>query len=247
MPFTDCDADGTIPSGIAVTSNGDVYITVNFDVFATNCSPFWGGIIKLTYTPGSGNPGTYTESPFLAGNASFGAFTSLAVDANDNLYALAYDATGNNSTMTTAGITGCYEVEEFPAPAPGGAPVAGNMFRINNSDACHLYLNALNTYSSPNAETGLTVDPAGNIYVADAFDGGQHTITGTVYKLTKGTGNNYAKSPFLSLNVMALGADAAGNIYATSNTGTNAQTLIEYVLGSTSTTHTIATGILLRR
>jgi hypothetical protein len=104
LPFNNCDGQtGNGSLGLAVTSNGDVYVTTTSDYFATNCAPFYGNIIKLTYNSGTN---TYTESTFLAGNANFGVFTSLAVDANDNLYCLLYDATGNGGANTAVGITG---------------------------------------------------------------------------------------------------------------------------------------------
>jgi len=246
LPFDDCE-DQTVPEGIAVTSNGDVYVTINYD-FSGGCAGgvTYGGIIKLTAASG------YAESTFLAGTSTFGAFTGLAVDRSDNLYALVYDATGNGGANTLSGLPGCYEVEVFPSLAgKGTAPVAGSRFRINAGDACKLYYAALNGTDGYSNEIPITVDNSGNVFVADAYDINKTSNTGIVYELanTGGGANGYTKSTWIpSLNVMGLGSDALvsnqGDIFSANSVfGPSACTLIKYANGSTSSQLTLASNL----
>jgi gliding motility-associated-like protein len=238
LPFDNCDGQqDDAPFGLAVTSNGDVYVTTTTDYFATNCSPLYGNIIKLTYNSGNN---TYTESTFLAGTPSFGAFTSLAVDANDNLFCLLYDASGNGGAITNSGLTGSYEIEEFPQS--GGIPQVGSKFRIAAGDALKLYVNALNSSDNYSNINGLAIDPSGNIYVADPFDssGPAGTDGGHVYKLTK-SGGSYTSSTFTSGQYTAgIASDLSGNIYTTNDPsdGTSYM-LVEYAGGSSGSPQTL--------
>ena len=69
---------GDYPWGLAVTGNGNVYISTDF----TSSS---GSIIKLTYNSSNN---TYAASTLQTGRY----FTALAVDAAGNLYDTEYDA-----------------------------------------------------------------------------------------------------------------------------------------------------------
>ena len=230
LPFDDQNGDTDLfPFGIAVTSNGDVYVTTGFDYNAN-----YGGIIKLAYNPANGS---YTESSFFAGTAGFASITALAVDAGDNLYCLLYDQSGNNDA-------GSYEINEFPATA--GIPQAANITQIQAGDALHLYVNALSSdiYNYSNL-TGLAIDPSGNIYVADAFDIVNPAADGGhVYKLTK-SGSFYRASTYTTGQyTSALASDASGNIYAINGSaGSKACSVIEYPGGSTTVAQPLYAGL----
>ena len=230
LPFDDQYGDTDLfPFGIAVTSNGDVYVTTAFD-YNSN----YGGIIKLAYNSANG---TYTESPFFAGTGGFASITALAVDAGNNLYCLLYDQSGDNDA-------GSYEINEFPATA--GVPQAANITQIYAGDRLHLYVNALSSdiYNYSNL-TGLAVDPSGNIYVADAFDIVNPAADGGhVYKLTK-AGSSYTTSTYTTgMYTSALASDASGNIYAINGSaGSKACSLVEYPGGSTTAAQPLYTGL----
>ncbi len=225
--------------GLAVTSNGDVYLSTAPDDNSGNQN---GKIIRLVY---NSTNNTYTPITFLtsfANGSTIGRFTSLAVDANDNLFAIQYDSTLNSGDPDL----GLFEVAEYAAS--GGVPQAGSSVNLYG----HLYQKASTNFDGPSHNytipVGLTVDASGNVYAADAFDldvpgadGGQ------VIKLTKSSG--YSESQFTSGQyTTALGSDAFGNIYATTSTYTSNGTyipfsLVEYAGGSTSSPVTLYTGL----
>ncbi|ASU34286.1 beta strand repeat-containing protein [Mucilaginibacter xinganensis] len=225
IPFSNADGQtDDYAFGLAVTSNGDVYVTTTTNY--TGTPAFYGNIIKLT-----NNSGTYAASTFFTGTADLAGFTSLAVDASDNLYCLRYHAS------SSAGPSGSYEVVEFPAS--GGVPSTSGATVIYNQ----LYLNALSSADGYSNITGLAIDPSGNIYVADAFDiTSPATDGGHVYKLTK-SGNTYTPSTFTTgKRTRALATDAAGNVYATNGTSAgSAYSLVEYAGGSNASPLTLYT------
>ncbi len=176
------------PWGIAVTSLGNVFIATDF----TTAS---GQIIKLTID----GTGHYTSSIYQSGRY----FTSVAVDASDNLYTTEYDA---------ANLT--YAVVKYPANS--GSNTAGTkLYDALKSGAGYAY------------PTGLAVAGNGDVYVNDAFSNDPSVSDGgRVYKLTAASA--YAVSTISSGNYSsALALDAAGNLYTSENRGSG-YSLIKY-------------------
>ena len=220
--FPDNDNAGDYGTGLIVTSNGDVYLTTDND----GATVPYGNIIKLKFNGGT----SYTASVYQTGTASLGYYSALAVDASDNIYAVVYNlnADGGNSGI------GAYEVVKYAAGSSAGS--AGTVL-YDKLDAAGLLSG--DSYTAP---SGLAVNSAGDVYVADSFDNDNaNNDGGHVYKLTKAS--SYAVST-ISTNqyVTSLAVDASNNLYATQVNSFPGYALVRYT-GDTGTPTTIYTGL----
>ncbi|WP_299590008.1 cadherin-like beta sandwich domain-containing protein [Mucilaginibacter sp.] len=188
----DTGTGGDMPWGIAVTSNGTVYVTTDFTANG-------GQIIKLTSN--SGTSGTfYTPSVFRHGSY----YSALAVDASDNLYAAQLDGTHahyavyKHLTATVDSVLLYDNLSNNPGNSfPTGlavSPITNDIYVTDdfNQDGAFpndkggiIRLAAASSYaasvlSTNNFATALAFDVAGNLYSSEN--------SGTGYKLVKYTG-----------------------------------------------------------
>jgi MYXO-CTERM domain-containing protein len=191
-------ADGTgsaarfyYPLGLAVDAAGNIYVADEKNHVIRRIAP--GGVVT-TLAGGSGYPG-YTDGPAAA--ARFRLPKGVAVDTVGNLYVA--DA-GNHAIrkITPAGVVSTL----------AGNGVSGSTDGIGAAARFHI-------------PSGLAVDAAGVVYVADsnnniirkiASDGTVSTLAGTagVYGSADGTG---AAAGFFY--PLAVAVDAAGTVYVT--------------------------------
>ena len=214
----DTGPGGDLPWGLAVASNGDVYLTTDFT--AGNFGGTAGGnIIKLASNNGT-NGTVYTPSIFQNGGAYY---TALAFDAGDNLYATQYDPNGN-------GGNGSYAIFKY---LKGSAPNAAGTNLYDN-------LTAASGYTYP---TGLAVAPNLDIYVTDPFNqDGSVNDAGKVLKLTKVSSYATAVTISSGTDATALTLDASGNLYTLENTGNSLSGYaLLYYAGGTGTATTLYT------
>ncbi len=181
----------SLPSGVAVDAQGDVYIadTDNADVEKVTPSG------TLSIIAGNGNPGFPTAGP--ASNSQLFAPQGITVDASDNLYVADYQAsevveiTASGTLSIIAGNSG-----GSGPPTPGSA-----------------------TASSLGEPWGIAVDGAGDVYIADYSNQVIEKVTpsGTL-SIFAGTGTAGAPTPgpatASDLNYpTGLAIDSHGNLY----------------------------------
>jgi len=192
---------GDYPWGLAVTGNGNVYISTDF-------TSGGGSIIKLSYNSGNN---TYTSSTFQTGRY----FTALAVDAAGNLYDTEYDAAHTtyavvkyaaNSAANSAGTVLYDNLKTGPGYAyPTGLAIAANgdvyvadAFSNSSSviDGGHIYkLTASSAYAATIISAGtycsaLAFDASGNLFSSEN--------SGSGYKLLEYPAGGGASSVFFS-------------------------------------------------
>jgi len=185
------------PDSVAVDAAGNLYVTD-----AGNAT-----IRKITsagvVTTLAGTAGVRGSTDAVGGAASFGSPAGIAVDAAGNLYV----ADTSNSTIRKITSAGSVSTLAGAAAAPGNANGTGSAARFD-------------------LPRGVTVDAAGNVYVAD-------TNNSTIRKITPaGVVTTLAGQPGVSGAVDGLGsvarfnqpygvsADASGNVYV-ADTGNN--------------------------
>ena len=180
----------SLPSGVAVDAQGDVYIadTDNSDVEKVTPSG------TLSIVAGDGNPGFPTAGP--ASNSQLFA-QGIAVDASDNLYVADYQA----SEVVKISATGTLSIIAGNSGG-SGRPTPGSA-----------------TASSLGEPWGIAVDAAGDVYIADYSNQVIEEVTpsGTL-SIFAGTGTAGAPTPgpatASDLNYpTGLAIDSQGNLY----------------------------------
>jgi hypothetical protein len=204
-------ADGAGPiGGLVLDSGGNIYGITEWGGTSTNgCYPLVIGCgTAFELSPQTGTWALTTLYNFCSQDGcSDGAFPAagMTFDPSGNLYGTASE--GGYSGYPCGGQTfvGCGTVFEL-------MPVVGGGWQ----EATVSTLFGLTPLSS------LTLDPTGNLY-GTTLNGGNYG-EGNVFKLTKGTGEEWSVSYFsLGANNCALGCwpeapivfDSAGNVYGT--------------------------------
>ncbi len=191
------------PSGIAVDAAGNLYIadTESYRIRKVGAD----GIIRTA--AGTGSIGFSGDSG-PATDATLSTCSGLAVDAAGNLY-IADQGNARIRKVSTAGII-------TTVAGNGGIGFSGDG---GNAVAARLGMFAV-TLDNQTQASGIAVDAAGNIYIAETFnnrirkvntDGKISTIAGTGAQENNGDGG-----PALAAALdrpMGVAVDAAGNIY----------------------------------
>ena len=191
--------DGKNPyARLVMDSSGNLYGTTY-----TGGANSHGTVFKLT--PGSG--GTYSESVLWSfGGTSDGTYpeAGLVMDSAGDLYGTTSGGGANNNSGTVFKLT----------PGSGGTYTESVLWTFG----------ATGDGASPYA--GLVMDNAGNLY-GTTSGGGANNNSGTVFKLTPGSGGTYTESVLWSFGGTGDGVgpyaglvmDSAGNIYGTTYIG----------------------------
>ncbi|GGF03030.1 hypothetical protein SAMN05443634_11166 [Chishuiella changwenlii] len=167
----------TYPWGLAISSLGDIYVSKSFD---DNISK----VIKLTKAT------NYVASDFLTAN---NYYTGLAIDANDNLYTLQYNATSTK-----------YEVVRY------------NQLATTSPTVLYTGINSQEGLTYP---TGLVVSNNGEVHFTEPMSNdGTNTNKGGVTKITSGTTTLAISSEKYTT---ALTFDAQNNLFALEGNGSN--------------------------
>jgi sugar lactone lactonase YvrE len=142
------------PEGVAVDTNGNVYVSATDNSTIEELSPVGTNWVVTTLAGQAGNPGT---NDGVGTNAQFNFPIGVAVDSKGNIYV----ADTQNATIRKVAPTGSNWVVTTLAG------LAGNRGDVDatNSDA---------RFEDP---YGVAVDAAGNLYVADPGGAGIREVT----------------------------------------------------------------------
>jgi sugar lactone lactonase YvrE len=194
------------PQAVALDAAGNLYFSdsSNNVVWMVSAST---GIISIV--AGNGTPG-YSGDNGLATNAQLEYISGLAVDSAGNLYISDnYDYVVRKVTASTGVITTIAGAQ--------GRTCIGN----TNYPSCQIGDGGLATSAALAYPTGLAVDSAGNLYIADgnhyvvrmisASTGIITTVAGNGNEAYSGDGGPATSASLYSVNSLAI--DSAGNLY----------------------------------
>lgn len=139
------------PSGVAVDSSGNLYITESFNHRIRKVTSVTGLISTVA---GTGMAG-YNGDGILATNATLNSPSSVAVDAVGNLYIV---DRFNHRIRKVTSATGVIST------------VAGNSFGYNGD-------NIVATSANLKFPSGVAFDASGNLYIADSFNNRVRKVT----------------------------------------------------------------------
>jgi sugar lactone lactonase YvrE len=207
------------PQGLAVASNGDVYVA---DTSNNRIRKIAAATGIITTVAGNGTAG-YNGDNIAATSAALSAPQGVALDASDNLYIA--DSTNNRVRMVSA-TTGVITT------------VAGNGSAGYNGD------NIAATSAELYGPAAMALDASGNLYIADAFNERVRKVaasTGVITTVagngTKGyNGDNIAATSAELYQPEGIVLDASGNLYVSDTF--NAR--VRMVAASTGTITTVA-------
>ena len=181
------------PYGLAVDSSGNIYFTEQGDSRIRKFTP--GGTIS-TIAGGGQVSGTNADGG-QATNAALGPLTRLAVDSGGNVYFI--DSYSTVRKVTPSGI--------LSTVAGGGQSTADG---VPPTQAVLV-------------PTGVAVDAAGNLYIADYYASSIRKVTNGVISTIAGGGRGFggdggpASMASFNFPVGALAVDAVGNVFVADN------------------------------
>jgi streptogramin lyase len=241
------------PSGVAVDGAGNVYVADQFNNMIRKISPS-GAVRTLAGT------GAYGSVNGSGATASFSEPTGVALDVKGNLYVADFgnnlirkiDTSGSVSTLAGSGTPASTDGQgvgaSFDAPAGVAVDAAGNVYvadeynnqirKISPTGFVSTLAGNGNTGSSNGAgtaasfyyPTGVAVDVAGNVYVADWNNNMVRMIDplGVVTTLAGNGIAGYPNGPVPGANLdypYGIAIDATGNLYV----GSEGLNLIEKI------------------
>ena len=174
------------PSGVAVDGNGNLFIADTYNYRIRKVS---GGII--TTVAGNGEGYFYGDN-VAASSAELGSPTSVAVDANGNLFIA--DSVNNRIREVSGGI--------ITTVAGNGTPGYAD--------------NVAATGPVLNYPRGVAVDASGNLFIADGNNGRIRKVSGGIITTVAGGGtSNLDNIPATSAGLSPYGVavDASGNLF----------------------------------
>ncbi len=209
-----------LPTSVAVDGNGNIYIadsahnrirmvcSKNPPAFVTTCN----GAGYITTIAGNGNP-AYTGDGGAAASATLNTPSGVALDGAGNLYIA---DTGNNVIRVITAATG---VISTIAGNSAETVCAGKTDPVG--DGCPA------TQATLNQPNGVTLDGAGNLYIADTYNqrireaaastGIITTIAGDGYTNANGTGGYTGDGGLATAAELnypyAVAFDPSGNMY----------------------------------
>ena len=224
------------PRGVAVDTSGNVYIGDSTGRRLYKVTP--GGvrtIIAGTGVAGSLIAGTATSSPIR--NAD-----GIAVDSAGNVY-FADNGNSGVAKVTPGGVlsivagggaigspsdvavdsTGNLYIADYENCVIHKLPVAGALTVVAGTGTCGVPTPGVATSSMLNYPSGVAVDSAGNLYIADDYG---HMVTkvtsGGVLSIFAGTGvEGFGTAGLATQSALSwplgVAVDSAGNVYITTN------------------------------
>jgi sugar lactone lactonase YvrE len=201
------------PRGVAVDSQGNVYISDSFN----------DQVLKLTYSDGG-----YTQSVIADKDSGLTSPESIAVDAKGNLYVVVPNtiykltpAGGGKYTRSEVVSGFSYTSSCVAIDAKGNVYTCGakDIYKYTLGDGGKYTQSNIGTYPFP---TALAVDSKGNVYVTanDSLNLGDDK--GTLYKLTLSEGKYTGKSLNTFSTADGVAVDATGNLYVADGSSNSA-------------------------
>ncbi|HXR47596.1 MAG TPA: hypothetical protein VN784_09165 [Candidatus Limnocylindrales bacterium] len=199
------------PSGVAADSQGNIYVTDSGNNTIRKITP--GG----TVTTIAGQIGVKGSTDAMGTNASFNLPTGIAVDTSGNLYV----ADEFNDTIRKITPVGTNWVV---------STLAG---QVTNAGL----IDAMGTNAQFSTPTGVAVDGAGNVYVADVANdvireispaGFVSTIAGQPHHPGSSNGTNNGAQFYMPFGITV---DAATNLYVTDGVNETVRKLVPVATG----------------
>jgi hypothetical protein len=210
--FTDGTNTGAqffFPSGIAVDTNGNLYVSDTDNATIRELTPVGTNWVTTTI---AGSVGNFGSADGTGTNAQFFGTSGIALDGAGNLYV----ADVFNDTIRELTLVGTNWVVSTIAGQVGGAGFDDG----TNLDA---------QFNFPSGPSGIAADASGNLYVTDTANdtirkmtpSGTNWVTTTLAGVVGGIGNTNGTGTNALFNLPSgIAADASGNLYV-ADTGNN--------------------------
>jgi|GEM_PF-1516340 len=222
---TGAQATFTNPSGIAVDSSGNAYVSDNNTIreIASN------GVVSTV----AGQAGVPGDSDGTGSSAAFNSPTALAVDGAGNVY-VADSGNGLIRMIAPGGVVTTLPVAPYSVQFINGIAVdsSGNLYvttgsaieEITQSGVVTLLAGQVGGYGYADGvgaaaqfanPTGITIDGSGNLYVADSNNSAIRKITpsGVVSTLAKTKTSNSATATASFGYLTGIALDSSANVY----------------------------------